>query len=160
VEAGEPVSDNDDLAALRFLRFLNSLLADPSGPCEPMPALGPAAGAFTPAMPARAMRELQPPLQPDPQPVGWNVYTSAEGGSFRFSEFIPNEEVLSREAEQFAAEVETFAVTWEKCPAVLFAPRKSLATLVRPVQGPSPLACVREPHQEGTWHRDGRTWWR
>lgn len=28
------------------------------------------------------------------------------------------------------------------------------------LQGPRPAECAREPHPEGTWHREGGTWWR
>lgn len=65
------------------------------------------------------------------------------------------------------------------CQAVLFSPDESVKNAFRdelimrriPVhpghvayfdhaQGPAPIGCELDEHPEGTWHRDGRTWWR
>ncbi len=66
------------------------------------------------------------------------------------------------------------------CGAVLFAPDDRLrraakaeviarriplhpvhaARLDAPIQGPTPLRCALGEHAEGTWHREGRTWWK
>lgn len=67
-----------------------------------------------------------------------------------------------------------------RCGRTLFAPDESLKNAIRwecltrdvavspveaawlnsPDQGPTPLRCELEPHPEGTWHRDGSTWFR
>jgi hypothetical protein len=147
VEEGEPLS-NDDLAGLRFL---NSL-ANPDGP----------------------------------QPVGWNLYSGAAERDvtkpLEFREFIPNEREVDRAAERLADEVGLFAFTvaQPKCRAVCFAPDTRLkdalkwaciadriavspvdaAYLNSPVLGPTPLRCELDEHPAGTWHREGRTWFR
>jgi hypothetical protein len=62
------------------------------------------------------------------------------------------------------------------CKATLFEPEVPLMRLIAmegiplhpcdvvycgPIQGPTPLACAREPHPGSPWHWDGRgTWWR
>jgi hypothetical protein len=68
----------------------------------------------------------------------------------------------------------------QRCRAVALAPDDSLRQAVKAeviarciplhpvhaaylnadVQGPSPLRCELEEHPAGTWHRDGRTWFR
>ena len=67
-----------------------------------------------------------------------------------------------------------------RCRAVLFAPDDRLREAVKweliergiavhpveaaylnsPVQGPTPLRCELDEHPAGTWHREGRTWFR
>ena len=57
------------------------------------------------------------------------------------------------------------------CPAVLFPlpPRPPVPSepvhpayiaYFDPSQGPAPLWCELEEHPAGTWHREGRTWWK
>lgn len=68
----------------------------------------------------------------------------------------------------------------QQCRAVALAPDDSLRQAVKAeviarciplhpvhadylnglVQGPAPLRCELEEHEAGTWHRDGRTWFR
>ena len=115
---------------LNALRLLNSLLANPAAPREPWPALG-VGGTLTPEMLARAMEEAARPARYEP---------------------LPRRPVLPWGYRDL---LEDFAESW-LCPARLFEPDRYLG----PVQGPAPLRCELEPHPEGTWHRDGRTWWR
>jgi hypothetical protein len=83
----------------------------------------------------------------------------------------------ARESDEYAARAALPPDPF--CQAVLFAPDESVKVAFRnelimnripvhpsqavyfdPAQGPTPLRCELEPHPEGTWHRDGRTWFR
>lgn len=104
------------------------------------------------------------------EPIGWNVY-SVVGESSRFFEFIPNDEALDPFASAFADHVEVFVASKVLCGAVLFPlpPRvpdpgfpvhPCDVAYFAPRQGPSPVACAREPHEGSPWHWHCGTWWR
>jgi hypothetical protein len=116
---------------LAALRLLNSLLANPDARAS-RAALDGVGGTLTPEMLARALEEERRPARADP---------------------LPPRPVLPWGYRDL---LEDFAAGW-LCPVRLFAPDPYCGP---PVQGPAPLRCELEPHPEGTWHRDGRTWWR
>lgn len=144
VEADEPVSDDDDLAALRFL---NSLPAAPVAAREPWPASD-IAGRITRETLDRVMELFLRPVHLPQPPADYSGLIDAmrwPGCTARL--FVPDEAVKNAFRDE---------LIMRSIPV-----HPSQIGYFDPAQGPAPLACVREPHPEGTWHHDGRgTWFR
>jgi hypothetical protein len=97
------------------------------------------------------------------EPVGWNVYSGASERDvtkpLKFLEFIPNEPRCQAVCLAPDARLKD-ALKWGCITQGIAVYPVEAAYLNSPVLGPAPLRCELEPHAEGTWHRDGRTWFR
>jgi hypothetical protein len=119
------------------------------------------------------------PVPPDPEiPAPAGTLTLAAFERWLDELWRPGRWPAARESDEYAARAVLPPDPF--CQAVLFAPEDGLRQAMRleiimqqgavdpftaeylesPVQGPVPLRCELEPHPEGTWHRDDRTWFR
>lgn len=148
METGEPVSIRGDF----FGAMAGAVQADFAAryPVPPDPEIPAPAGTLTLARFERWLEEL------------WALgrWPSArEADDYAARAVVPTDPFCG--AALFAPDDRVRqAVKWELIERGIAVHPAEAAYLNSPVQGPAPPQCELEEHEAGTWHREGRTWWK